>query len=151
MIDVVVAPDSLPADRPLLFLAGGITGCPDWQREMILLLEPLPKAWLLANPRREDFPIADPGAAEVQIVWERGALRAAHAILFWFPREGLCPIALYELGAWSMTQRPIFVGAHEDYPRRRDVEIQTRLARPDVSTRATTVAALAAEVIAALC
>jgi hypothetical protein len=44
----------------------------------------------------------------------------------------------------------IFVGTHEAYPRRRDVEIQTRPTRADVSKRATTLAALAAEVLAAL-
>jgi hypothetical protein len=102
---------------------------------------------MLVNPRRDHFPIHDPSAADAQITWEHHALRAARAILFWFPKEALCPIALYELGAWSMTQRCIFVGAHEGYPRRRDIEIQTKLARPEVSTNATTLKALAAEVV----
>src|SRR5262249_57482203 len=141
------APDPVPLDRPTLFLAGGISGCPDWQAEMIRMPQPLPQPWTLLNPRRAHFPIQDPDAAEAQIAWEQGALGAAHAILFWFPKETLCPIGLYELGAWSMTRRPLFVGADENYPRRRDVEIQTRLVRPDVSTRATTLAALAAEVL----
>ncbi|HKA88060.1 MAG TPA: nucleoside 2-deoxyribosyltransferase domain-containing protein [Haliangiales bacterium] len=147
MIDVIVPPDPLPSGRPMIFLAGGITGCPDWQSEMIRLLDPLHPQWLVLNPRREQFPIDDPDAAFAQIAWEHRALRAARAIIFWFPRETVCPIALYELGAWSMTQRRIFVGAHEAYPRRLDIEIQTRLARPDVSTSAATVAALADEVL----
>src|SRR5262249_54129317 len=78
------------------------------------------------------FPIDDPGAAEEQIRWEFEHLRKADAILFWFPGETLCPIALYELGAWSMTDKPLFVGTHPAYARRQDVLIQTRLARPDV-------------------
>src|SRR5262249_61438365 len=122
-------------------------GCPTRHVVSMRLPDPVPAQWLVLNPRREQFPIEDPDAAFAQIAWEHQALRAAGAIVFWFPRETVCPIALYELGAWSMTQRRIFVGAHEAYPRRLDIEIQTRLARPDVSTSAATVAALADEVL----
>lgn len=87
---------------------------------------------VLLNPRRENFPIHDPTAARRQIDWEHRHLRKASAVSFWFPKETLCPIVLYELGAWSMTDKPIFVGVHPEYPRRRDVEIQTALTRPNV-------------------
>lgn len=111
-----------------VFLAGGITGCPDWQQVMV---EWLAKTDLiLINPRRADFPIHDPNAAREQITWEHRHLRGVDAILFWFPCETICPIVLYELGAWSMMSKPIFVGVHPDYSRRQDVEIQTALARP---------------------
>ena len=110
-----------------LFLAGGITGCPDWQADVVKLLENTDV--ILFNPRRKDFPIHDPLAAEAQIKWEHDHLRKANAILFWFPKETLCPIVLYELGAWSMTAKPIFVGMHPYYQRRHDVEIQTKLVR----------------------
>ena len=113
-----------------VFLAGGITRCPDWQQEMRRILADFDLVVL--NPRRKNFPIHDPGAAEEQIAWEYTHLRAADAILFWFPCETICPIVLYELGAWSMTNKPIFVGVHPDYKRRQDVEIQTRLVRPEV-------------------
>jgi hypothetical protein len=82
MPDVIVAPDPLPADRPLVFLAGGVTGCPDWQSEMIRLLQPLPASWAVANPRRAHFPMSDLGAAEEQIGWEHRGLRASSAIVF---------------------------------------------------------------------
>jgi hypothetical protein len=112
-----------------VFLAGGITGCPDWQSDMV---EKLSQTTLtLINPRRENFPIHDPNAAEFQIKWERYHLLKADAILFWFPSETLCPIVLYELGAWSMTAKPIFVGIDPKYQRRQDVEIQTSLVQPD--------------------
>lgn len=117
-------------DEQRLFLAGGISGCPDWQQEMVSLLSDTHLA--LINPRRKDFPIDDPSAAQDQIEWEFTYLRLATLILFWFPCEALCPIALYELGAWSVSRTPIFVGVHPDYERRRDVEIQTMLARPKV-------------------
>lgn len=113
-----------------IFLAGGITGCPDWQQDMRLRLNDTNLT--LLNPRRRDFPIGDPDAARSQIEWEYEHLRKASGILFWFCAETLNPIVLYELGAWSMTDKPIFVGAHPDYKRIADVKIQTRLARPDV-------------------
>jgi hypothetical protein len=118
-------------NTPSLFLAGGITGCPDWHGQMASLLAKLPL--VILNPRRKNFPIDDPTAAKQQIEWEHRHLRRASAISFWFPCETLCPIALYELGAWSMTAKPLFVGVHPDYRRRVDVEIQTALARPDVT------------------
>ena len=119
------------SEENVLFLAGGITGCPDWQQEIRERLRDT--YWVLLNPRRKHFPIGDPGAALEQITWEYEHLRRTSAILFWFPCETICPIVLYELGAWSMTGKPLFVGVHPDYSRRRDVEIQTALARSDVS------------------
>lgn len=113
-----------------IYLAGGITDCPDWQQEMVRLLSGTNLT--LLNPRRSQFPMGDPNAAREQITWEHKALRNARSILFWFPHETLCPIVLYELGAWSMTDKPIFVGVHPEYKRRLDVEIQTELSRPEV-------------------
>jgi hypothetical protein len=113
-----------------LYLAGGITGCPDWQQEIVHLLAKT--NLVLLNPRRKQFPIDDPTTAESQIRWEYNHLRVADEILFWFPYETLCPIALYELGAWSMTDVPMYVGVHPDYQRRLDIELQTKLTRPDI-------------------
>ena len=116
-------------NSPSVFLAGGITNCPDWQSVIKTLLKNI----IVFNPRRKDFPIGDPGAALEQIKWEHDYLKTASSILFWFPCETLCPIVLYELGAWSMTDKPIFVGVHPDYARKQDVQIQTSLARPWIS------------------
>ena len=86
-----------------IFLSGGITGCPEWQLEIINLLKDFDI--VLLNPRRKIFPIDDPNASDEQIKWEFDHLRKADAILFWFPRESICPIALYELGAWCRTKK----------------------------------------------
>lgn len=126
----VEAPTRYSGEGLSLFLAGGISGCVNWQSEMVHLLTK--SDWVLLNPRRTDFPIDNPAAASAQIKWEYDHLRKASAILFWFPCETLCPITLYELGTWSMTNKPLFVGIHPDYQRIQDVEIQTALARPDV-------------------
>lgn len=126
----VESPESLMEVENSLFLAGGISGCADWQAEMVELLRD--SDYTIVNPRRKDFPLGDASAARLQIAWEYEHLRKVEKILFWFSPETLNPIVLYELGAWSMTEKPIFVGVHPDYQRRRDVEIQTALARPDV-------------------
>jgi len=130
----VEAPDMWPEadedDYVKLFLAGGITNCPNWQKEMAEKLRDT--ELVILNPRREDFPIHDPNAAQAQIEWEFNALRAAEAIQFWFPKETLCPIVLYELGTWSMANKKIFVGTDLGYKRIQDVIIQTQLVRPEV-------------------
>ncbi len=126
----IECPDTYDGPDKSAFLAGGITGCPDWQTEIVSLLEG--STITLFNPRRAHFPIHDPSASELQIKWEHDHLRKASVILFWFPCETLCPIVLYELGAWSMTDKPIFVGVHPEYQRREDVELQTKFARPAV-------------------
>ncbi len=132
-----------PGERAI-FLAGGISGCADWQRAVAQLL--CDAGLTVYNPRRADFALDDPSAAAVQIRWEHRMLRDADAILFWFPCETLCPITLYELGAWSMSDKPLFVGVHPAYQRRQDVEIQTRLARPDVAVT-DSLAALVASIV----
>lgn len=130
-VEALDSPKHEPGDI-FVFMAGGITGCPNWQQELVELLSDV-DGLVLMNPRRADFPIGDPNAALEQVTWEHEHLRMADAILFWFPKETLCPIVLYELGAWSMVRRKaLWVGVHPDYARRLDVEIQTQLARPDV-------------------
>lgn len=119
--------------RPWLFLAGGITGCPDWQKQALnTLLGPV--GGTLLSPRREHFDITDPNAAEAQITWEYKMLEASDAIIFWFPKEEIQPIALFELGRWSSVfhTKNVFVGVHPEYKRRQDVEIQMRLERPEL-------------------
>jgi hypothetical protein len=113
-----------------LFLAGGITGCLDWQSELVKLLEK--ENIILLNPRRKNFPIDDPNASEAQIKWEYNHLKKATGVSFWFPKETLCPIALYELGRQSVGNKHLFIGVHPEYKRKLDVEIQTGLIKPKI-------------------
>jgi len=135
------APEPVP--EPLLgrslFLAGGIGAgavVPDWQSELVARLRDTDLT--LLNPRRDDYPAHDPNALREQIGWEHRHLSAARAISFWFVPETLCPITLYELGAWANWRgadgcgKPILVGAHPDYARRADLLIQLELARPEI-------------------
>ena len=126
----IEAPEVYDGHEPSLFLAGGITGCLDWQKEVVARLQGLPL--VIFNPRRSRFSLH--GSAErEQVVWEYTYLRKATAISFWFPEETLCPITLYELGAWSMTDKKIFLGVHPNYPKLQNIRVQTALVRPDVS------------------
>jgi hypothetical protein len=112
-----------------LFLAGGITNCPDWQSEIISLLSPI-QDLTVYNPRRKNFPIGDPNAAQEQITWEYNHLRDADIILFWFAKGSLNPIVLYELGRWgNSSDKSIVIGLDEEYERKKDVIIQTMLSR----------------------
>jgi len=113
-----------------IFLAGGITNCPDWQKELIDKLKDI-NGITLYNPRRADFPIDDPNAAEEQITWEFNKLKEADMIVYWFSRGSLNPIVLYELGKWgflSSTPKTTVIGIDPEYERKQDVVIQTRLA-----------------------
>ena len=86
------------ANEISLFLGGGITGCSDWQAEMSQLLKDTDLVVL--NPRRKIWSINDPEASAKQIEWEYEHLQKANMIMFWFPPETLCPIALFEYGIY---------------------------------------------------
>jgi Nucleoside 2-deoxyribosyltransferase like len=130
-VQVITAPETQPARYTRrVFMAGGITDCPEWQSDLIELLdfEPL----TVYNPRQPNFNVRDPEAAPAQVEWEFERLNDATHISFWFPCETLCPITLYELGAWSAAGKPILVGCHPNYARKFDVVKQTGLRRPEV-------------------
>lgn len=128
---IIEAPNDYPENVDL-FLAGGITNCPDWQTELAGMLSH--QSGVALNPRRSGDFTED--IAVEQIKWEYQALRSARVVLFWFPEETLCPITLLELGVF--TQRPqtrLIVGTHPNYARRLDVITQLELARPEVTVQ----------------
>lgn len=135
-MNVITCPEPLDFSAPSVFLAGGIVGCRDWQADMIAALDGTGCAIL--NPRRPSFPIHDPKAAPEQIEWEFNALRRADVISFWFSSETVQPIVMFEYGYWLAAtshwwaKKPVLVGCDPEYPRRLDVEHQTRLAREDL-------------------
>lgn len=118
--------------KPSVFLAGGITNCPDWQSGVIkeLLSEtnlnvfsPRRANWNFGNLAEEDT---------IQIHWEHEHLDKADIHLYWFPEETLCPIVLFELGKYLRSGKPLYIGCHPNYQRRRDVEIQSRIEHPNI-------------------
>lgn len=134
MAKIIEAPNKYsPKDNEVsVFLAGGITDCPDWQAELIELLKDVPDL-VMYNPRRKNFPIEDPNAAKEQITWEHDYLMEVDNLIFWFAKGSLNPIVLYELGRYgNSSDRNLFIGMDKEYKRHQDVLIQTELDRPEI-------------------
>ena len=141
-MNLLMPPEMLDGTLPDLgiFLAGGITGCPDWQSELMKLLCPNEFPFYVCNPRRTNFDINDPSMSEEQIEWEQHWLWYCGVVTFWFCKESVQPIALYELGQQAarlkmsrltpnnqIRQPALIVGMDPDYPRAADVRKQLRL------------------------
>lgn len=132
---VITAPEyRVASTKHRLFLAGGITNCPDWQAEVIQQLSGVPNLTVF-NPRRGTYPFDHKHLDEEQITWEYKHLEKSTIILVWFSATTLNPIVLYELGRWvnSNPDIPSFIGIEPGYKRTNDVIIQTKLSRPDIT------------------
>jgi hypothetical protein len=115
---------------PKVFLAGGITNCPDWQKYAYDQLADT--AAIIMNPRRDDFDVTKASSSVDQIAWEHYHLMKADTVLFWFPKEGMCMITLFELGKCAARGMDIVVGVEPGYLRELDVREQLKHLRPDV-------------------
>lgn len=146
-MDVIEAPNKYYLTRYArrrgrlgIFLAGGITNCPNWQEDAINMINSAkfnpritPDKYVILNPRRTSFCAND---FETQVRWEFKALSKSTHVLFWFPKETLCPITLLELGkelsregSYRRNVYNMHVGCHPDYERKFDVELQCLLAK----------------------
>lgn len=125
------SPDKLPAlfSRPSVFVAGGISNCPDWQSEITSFMDTT--LYDVVNPRREIGFDTTGAIAREQIEWEHQALSKVDSCIFWFPCETLCPITLFELSKQLLRAKQqsvrLVVGWHPDYKRAFDLEVQIEL------------------------
>lgn len=134
---VVQSPNNPPHyPLPAVYLAGGIAGCPDWQADMIRLLANLDDGTLL-NPRRPEWP--ESGPLLEQNKWEVSFLWRSQVVPFWFPKEAVCPMALFELGTQlvrarvsTKSQVKVCIGIEPGYRRHADVEAQVALLAPNL-------------------
>lgn len=136
---LITAIEPLNIDGFSVFLAGGITNCPDWQKEVIEGLSDTDLTVL--NPRRDNFPIHDLNAADDQIAWEFEALEKCDIFSMYFAdADSDQPICMYELGrniARMQMRFPntwiyrIVITADPNYRRFNDVVIQAKLATND--------------------
>lgn len=122
-----------------LFLAGGITNCPKWQKDIIKRLNDYQTDELVVfNPRRDNFPIDDKTAAYEQILWEFNQLNNIDIFSIYFS-SGVSdqPICMYELGRYIAKmqyrfpidwEERIIISVEDGYKRKEDVIIQTSLA-----------------------
>ena len=124
-MQLIKAPSGEAAQFPSVFLAGGITNCPDWQGEVADRLGGLPIT--IFNPRRDVFP-TDPRKEEEQVAWEFERLRSAGLVTFWFDKGSLDPITLFEFGSALERPVPLVVGIDPGYARKLDLEYTDRTA-----------------------
>ena len=136
------APTEMPdpiTPEPCVFLAGGIGGCPNWQKTIRDSLEDLDDGTLI-NPRRDNLPIRDKEAGFLQIKWEFEMLwNWTDIFSMWFCKETIGPICLFELGAHlarvavamrcrtTLPFQQVVIGFDPDYERAFDVVAQTGL------------------------
>ena len=119
-----------------IFLAGGISNCPDWQSILATMLGETPL--VVINPRRKDFDESDPNMTVEQIAWEHRHMSKVDAIAFWFCKETVCPITLFEYGkCLGRGGKKLFVGCEEGYTRTLDVVEQTRHENQRITVRTT--------------
>jgi len=127
----IECPEEYEGKRPIVFMAGGISGCSDWQTTVKHLIHKQCPGLVPLNPRRLNFDVHQKNVHHEQIQWEFDALRKSAVIIFWFPKETLCPITLYELGTWSVLHKThgsdIIVGTDPKYARAMDVKTQLSL------------------------
>jgi hypothetical protein len=110
----IITPPTYPKNLrgPVIFLAGPIQGCHDWQSEARALLLQLDPSITVANPRRD---IAEMNYTDdEQIDWETFYLRRAAedgVIMFWLPKEeehsckrAYAQTSCFELGEWKERQ-----------------------------------------------
>ncbi|MGV8087133.1 MAG: nucleoside 2-deoxyribosyltransferase domain-containing protein [Candidatus Woesearchaeota archaeon] len=126
----IECPDNYSGSSVSLFIAGGISGCSDWQKEFVKMLKD--EDIVLYNPRRKNYLNHNPSITEEQITWEHINLLKADATSFWFTHETVCPITLFELGKQLSLNKPVFIGVHPEYSRKEDVFIQVKLMRPEI-------------------
>ena len=131
--------DYKPTNKEIsCFLAGGITNCNDWQKEVINNINQGIHGGtdhlVIYNPRRENFPIDNPNASKEQIDWEYKYLTNADIFSMYFcntPKSDQ-PICFYELGRYVtlMSQKyddfslRIIISCEYGFKREKDVLYQ---------------------------
>ena len=113
---------------PDIFLAGGVSNSPDWQKEALDVLSDT--NLVVANPRLNQVISHSGDGALEQITWEFINLKSAKVILFWFPNAETV-VTFLELGKALARGDNIIIGIDPAYHRRFDVETQVHLEAPD--------------------
>lgn len=135
MSQIITAPSIENAKFISIFLAGGITNCENWQKEIIKELEF--EDITIFNPRQKNFDINDNSASIKQITWEFERLEQMDIFSMYFCNSSSDqPICMYELGRNIIRmqnrfpndwQDRIIISVENGYKRSQDVIIQTAL------------------------
>ncbi len=140
MSQIIVAPNEEQPIYTSVFLAGGISGCKDWQKKVIEELKYDDLS--IFNPRREYFDITNKNASYQQIEWEFKRLERMDIFSMYFCNSNSDqPICMYELGRNILRmqnrfpsdwQKRIVVSIEKGYKRENDVIIQLSLCAPKI-------------------
>jgi len=140
MVQIITAPSIIMPKFTSIFLAGGITNCKEWQKEVIKeMINSLEcEDVSVYNPRQEHFDVSDKNASHKQILWEFERLDKMDIFSMYFCNDSSDqPICLYELGRNivrmqnrfpSDWEKRIVISVEDGYRRKADVLIQTELA-----------------------
>lgn len=139
MVTIIQSPNEFKfglfqADIIKIFLAGGISNCPNWQEDICnRLLHDRRLEYnnvVVFNPRCKEKPEEEP-----QVKWEYEKLGKSNIIAFWFSYGSMNPITLFEYGSHLKSGKKLIVGCHPDYERRNNVIIQTKLAKSKIEVQ----------------
>ena len=138
MAQIITAPNIDKNKYISVFLAGGITNCKEWQKEVIEELSFDDVS--IYNPRQEHFDITDKSASYKQILWEFERLEQMDIFSMYFCNDNSDqPICMYELGRniirmqnrfpndWD---KRIIISVEDGYKRAKDVFVQVELCAP---------------------
>lgn len=138
MSEIIIAPMKNEPKHTSVFLAGGITNCKEWQKEVIKEFEFEDVS--IFNPRQEHFDVTNKNASYEQIVWEYERLERMDIFSMYFCNDNSDqPICMYELGRNIVRmqnrfpndwQDRIVISVEDGYRRKADVLIQTELCAP---------------------
>ena len=140
---VITAPEryEIQPNDICCFLAGGISGCPEWQQEVIKHLKDNPvENLVIFNPRRKEFHFNKLEDSIEQIKWEFEYLNKVDIFSIYFCKDSIQPICMYELGRYIEVMKRrfpddylnrIIISVERNYPRAMDVIYQVSLALDD--------------------
>lgn len=136
MAQIITAPSIESSKFISVFLAGGITNCKEWQKDVIEELKFEDISFF--NPRQEHFDVSDKNASYKQILWEFERLEKMDIFSMYYCNDNSDqPICMYELGRNivrmqnrfpSDWEKRIVISIEDGYRRKNDVLIQTALA-----------------------
>lgn len=141
---VLLPPEIVATDGPVIFLAGPITGAPDWQTKVIELIHDIDPNIIIASPRLKYFDGSF--AYERQVDWETHYLRLAGgngAILFWLaaqtvetPGRAYAQTTRFELAEWKVRHErdgaKLAIGIEEGFGSARYIRRRFSQDAPDV-------------------
>ena len=107
---IIISPDQIETDGPMIFLAGPIQGSRDWQDEAVEIIQKLNPEINIASPRRKSF--NENFVYEDQVNWETKYLRRSAKngiIMFWLakeaehnPERAYAQTTRFELAEWKV-------------------------------------------------